>query len=266
MPSGITCERLIPPLSHGKLRTLHVRRSSPTLQPFLFGNYFCADELVRPDTPGGAWTEKILHIFDGTDGVGPFARPLRGDDRHLYGTPDSEGGKGSLSVIYSFKGGSDGEIPGGGVVSDRQGRLYGGTANGGNPIFCNSGCGVVFQLTRPSSGSGAWSEETLHEFNGDDGAQAGGLIFGSSGSLYGVTANGGPVSLTCPGDCGSVYQLTPPASPRGKWRQTTLYFFTSAGDGHNPNPGLIRDPGCTVRRYANWRKLDRGWTWRWNCV
>ena len=67
------------------------------------------------------------------------------------------------------------------------------------------------------------------------------MIFGSNGSLYGITANGGPVSLTCPGDCGSVYQLTPPATPRGKWSETTLHFFVDAGDGHNPNPGLIRD-------------------------
>ena len=148
-------------------------------------------------------------------------------------------------MLYSFcslTSCRDGFDPQPGLVFDAVGNLYGTAFAGGNSS-CNNGvgCGVVFQLTPPSSGSGAWSEKTLHEFNGDDGAQAGGLIFGGNGSLYGITANGGPLSLTCPGDCGSVYQLTPPATPRGKWSQTTLHFFVDAGDGHNPNPGLIRD-------------------------
>lgn len=217
-------------------------------------------EMIPPVTNSGTWTEKVLYSFTGgVDGFLAAGGLAQGPDGAFYGTtalggvnglgnvyrlapPVSEGGRWGQSVIYSFTGLSDGELPGGGLVFDRQGRLYGATSNGGNPI-CASGCGTVFQLTPPASGGSTWSEQTLHEFNGDDGEQPlGDLVFGANGVLYGAATNGGPVSLTCPGNCGAVFQLTPPASPQGEWRHTTLYFFTSPGDGHNPGAGLIRDP------------------------
>ena len=217
-------------------------------------------ELIPPVNNKGAWTENVLYAFTGgVDGNTPAGRVVRGPDGALYGTtnlggansmgaiyrlapPAVEGGSWSESVIYSFAGGSDGDLPGAGVLFDRQGRLYGTASFGGSQI-CASGCGTVFQLTPPASETGTWSEKTLHEFNGDDGAQPlGDLTFGPNGLLYGTASSGGPVSLTCPGNCGTVFQLAPPALPQGEWRETTLYFFTTAGDGHGPEAGVIRDP------------------------
>ncbi len=297
-------------------------------------------ELVRPKTPGAAWTEKILYSFGGPDGFLPISGLLRGKNGNLYGTtlgggtylngtvfelihpdedgqgpwrlktlysfsgsdspsggvvrgpggalygtlglggtygfggvyrlasPGSAGGTWSETTIYSLSGLTDGALPNGGVLFDRQGRLYATTASGGNPICVDTtGCGTVFQLTPPPSGLGTWSEQTLYEFTGsDDGAQPNGdLVFGRDGSLYGTNANGGPVSLTCPGDCGSVFRLTPAVSSTGNWTQTTLYFFTTRGDGHNPT--CRRDPRlrrCTVRRNGGCRKPCGGRNWWWN--
>jgi uncharacterized repeat protein (TIGR03803 family) len=190
----------------------------------------------------------------------------RGPDGALYGTtnlggangkgaayrlapPASAGGSWSETVIYSFLGGSDGDLPSGGVLFDRRGRLYGTATSGGNQICVdNGGWGTVLRLIPPPSGSGTWSEQTLCEFSGaDDGAvPQGDLIFGKGGSPYGTTSNCGSVSLTCPGDCGTVFQLTPPASAGGQWTETTLYFFVTAGDGHGPEAGLIRNAGGTL--------------------
>ncbi len=79
-------------------------------------------------------------------------------------------------------------------------------------------------LALPLLSSGA---QTLHSFSGGaDGANpVGGLTAGKNGVLYGTTENGG-VSPTCAG-CGTVFQLTPPASPHGAWTESVIYAFPS---------------------------------------
>ena len=91
-----------------------------------------------------------------------------------------------------------------GVVFDQAGNLYGTTNGGGTGLNCEAaGCGTVYQLT-PSGGG--WSENVLHSFDyNDDGAvPQGGLIFDSSGHLYGDT-------IFSPGNIanGTVFELTP---------------------------------------------------------
>src|SRR5208282_382463 len=83
------------------------------------------------------------------------------------------------SVLYSFKGGSDGGNPYSGLILDQAGNFYGTTYIGGL-----SGFGTVFQLT---CGSGGCTNNVLHDFTngGDGGSPIGGLIF-QSGNLYGV--------------------------------------------------------------------------------
>jgi uncharacterized repeat protein (TIGR03803 family) len=71
-------------------------------------------------------------------------------------------------VIYTFKGGKDGRLPGAGLVFDNSGSLYGTTEGGGKGCSPAAGCGTVFKLT-PRSGGG-WSKSTLHYFSGNDGA------------------------------------------------------------------------------------------------
>jgi uncharacterized repeat protein (TIGR03803 family) len=92
----------------------------------------------------------------------------------------------------------------------KAGNLYGSTTYGGT-IDEN---GVVFQLVRPTTTGGAWTENVLYRFQGgsNDGSFAsGGLIFDGAGNLYGETAFGGGCNN------GTVFQLSPPASQGGAW-------------------------------------------------
>jgi uncharacterized repeat protein (TIGR03803 family) len=57
---------------------------------------------------------------------------------------------GKETVLHAFTGGSDGAFPGGGLVMDTAGNLYGTTEQGGdsNCAFNQiKGCGVVFKIT-----------------------------------------------------------------------------------------------------------------------
>jgi uncharacterized repeat protein (TIGR03803 family) len=72
--------------------------------------------------------------------------------------------------------------------------------------------------------------EDLYEFSGGvDGEQPiGTVIFDSSGSLYGVTSEGGAYSH------GTAYKLNPPSKPGGPWIKEVLYNFTGGADGGIP--------------------------------
>lgn len=173
-------------------------------------------QLAPPASAGGAWTEHVLHNF--------------------------------------HEDGADGGIPLGGVIVDQRGRLYGTTGGGGpgGPV----GCGVVFSLTPPASGSTAWTEQILHAFQcAPDGQEPRGeLIRDPSGNFYGTTDSGG--TGNCFSGCGTVYQLSPPKSPGGSWTETVLYSFLNTPDGVGPYGGLVRDAagnlyGTTYRGGSN---------------
>ncbi len=67
----------------------------------------------------------------------------------------------TLTVLYSFKGGSDGSGLRGGLIADSSGNLYGTTTSGGAPgCFGGIGCGTVFKLTPGGT------ETVLHTFTG----------------------------------------------------------------------------------------------------
>jgi uncharacterized repeat protein (TIGR03803 family) len=103
------------------------------------------------------------------------------------------------TVVYNIAGGADGDGPGGGVVMDKAGNLYGTTVAGGDP---NCDCGVVYKL-EPQAG-GKWKYTVLHSFAGYDGAQpAANVILDSKGNLYGTTITGGA------GGAGVAFELIP---------------------------------------------------------
>lgn len=125
----------------------------------------------------------------------------------------------TLTTLYTFQGGMDGQGPSGRLVSDEAGNLYGTTSMGGA-----YGNGTVFEL------SSTGSEKVLYSFQGGtDGARPNaGLARDSSGNLYGTTINGGIR------DRGTVFKVTPDGV------ETVLYRFRQP-DGVIPYVGLVMD-------------------------
>jgi uncharacterized repeat protein (TIGR03803 family) len=126
-----------------------------------------------------------------------------------------------------------GSEPESGLIEDAKGNLYGTTLSGGA-----NGFGTAFELT-PGPG-GAWTEKVLHSFGatGTDGIfpQAG-LIFDTTGNLYGTTAQGGDGSF---GLGGTVFELTP--APGGVWTEKVLHSFgATSTDGYLLFGSLIFD-------------------------
>ncbi|MGO4883215.1 MAG: choice-of-anchor tandem repeat GloVer-containing protein [Bryobacteraceae bacterium] len=164
---------------------------------------------------------------------------------HLTGTVPLLGGNGAfvatiaqiasntLTTLYSFSGGSDGANPNSSPVAlGSGGVLYGTTTGGGT-----AGLGTVFSLTPPAAAGGAWTEAVLYSFQGapsDGGNPDSGVAIGENGVLYGTTHYGGPENY------GTVFSLTPPASPGGAWTKATVYNFQGgANDGSFPYASVV---------------------------
>jgi uncharacterized repeat protein (TIGR03803 family) len=153
-----------------------------------------------------AGVEKVLYSFmGGTDGANPFAGVIADAEGNLYGTTANGGTAnagvvfkldtaGQETVLYSFTGGPDGGSPGGAVIRDSAGNLYGTTDLGGT-----ANAGVVFKLNPDGR------ETVLHSFTGlaDGGNPVDGLIRDPAGNLYGTAQFGGK------GLGGVVFKLTP---------------------------------------------------------
>jgi uncharacterized repeat protein (TIGR03803 family) len=148
-------------------------------------------------TPDGA--ESVLHAFEGgIDGEYPFGDVILDNAGNLYGTTQFGGSddngtvfkvesNGTESVLYSFKGGTDGFVPATGLIMDKATNLYGTTTEGGSSKCKKHGCGTVFKL------SPGGTETLLTAFTGLNNGYApyGALLFGKSGDLYGTTYEGG---------------------------------------------------------------------------
>jgi len=228
--------------------------------------------VAAPHLAEAQYTETLLYSFTGgTDGYYPSGPLVADAAGNFYGTTQY-GGTGCTStytsgcgevfelsppsngdalwtktVLYSFTGGADGYMPLGGVILDAKGNLYGTTYAGGTASACvyliaPFGCGVVFELSPPASGSGAWTETVLHTFQGlivNDGAgPQTGLVFDSQGNLYGTTYYGGAVgcNFTYLGECGTVFELSPPSSGTGTWSEKVIYLTEN-----NPVSSLVFD-------------------------
>lgn len=141
------------------------------------------------------------------------------------------------SVIYKFKGGSDGAGPSGTLLFDSAGALYGTTVTGGNDQVCNGeGCGTVFKLS-PNQSGGGWTETVLYRFLGSlDVQQPGsGVVFDKVGNLYGAGGGG------CIEECnGTIFKLA--LNDNGTWTESILYTFLGGTDGGFPS-ALVLDSG-----------------------
>jgi uncharacterized repeat protein (TIGR03803 family) len=174
-------------------------------------------------------------FYNGPGSRTPKGNPLSGCGTVFELSP-GPGGTWTETLLYNFQGGPDGGFPLAGLVFDRKGTLYGTTfeGGGGTNVGCgsyfDSGCGIVFSLTR---GSGAtWAENVLYTFQGqsDGGNPTSPLIFDLAGNLYGTTqgAQAGYAGTS------TVFELSP--SSGGSWAENTLYNFPTQGFGGGVGP------------------------------
>jgi len=214
--------------------------------------------------PGTAWTESVLYSFaGGNDGANPDANLIFDKAGNLYGTtfagggsanctgtsagcgtvfqlapPATQGAPWTETVLYSFKGLSEGANPIAGLIMDSKGNLYGTTYYGGGVSCGASTCGTIFELTPPATQGAPWTETVLHVFGkfSDGGHPAAGLTFGLRGALFGTTQGGNNKAKA-----GIVFKLKPPATQGGSWTEGVLYRFTGGSDGSSPSAALIID-------------------------
>jgi len=190
-------------------------------------------------TPAGV--ETVVYTFNGSsDGAYPYAGLINVGGT-LYGTTEYGGGSanctlgcgtvfsvtpgGVETVVYTFKGGSDGSQPYAGLLNVG-GTLYGTTFSGGA-----GGCGTVFKLKH------ATDEKLAYSFKcGSDGANPFAGLLNVGGTLYGTTEYGGG-SAKCQFGCGTVFSVTPAGV------ETVVYAFKGGSDGGWPQAGLINVDG-----------------------
>ncbi len=196
-------------------------------------------ELSPPASLAAAWTETVLWAVDASNvnsGGQPIGKLAMDPAGNIYGIDGFGGGPAFYGVAYELvapkiSGGSwtkrilhyfnfaNGDVdPLAGMLL-RDGVLYGTTLQG-----------PVFQLVRKP---GEWTE-TLLASVGTVGSRAG-LIADSAGNLFGVDSAGGACV------CGTVFELSPPATPSDSWQLSTLYTFTNTADGEYPTSALWRD-------------------------
>jgi uncharacterized repeat protein (TIGR03803 family) len=161
----------------------------------------------------------VLHSFSVNEGCFSAANLLRDIAGNLYGTTWSCGTfgdgtvfkvapSGKTTVLHTFTGGSDGGFPGGPVVQDKAGNLYGSATFGGNltaplcslPETTGPGCGVVFKIDT----TGHYT--VLHAFEGTDGQWVGGVILDAAGNLYGTASDN---DIPTGGEYGTVFKIEP---------------------------------------------------------
>jgi uncharacterized repeat protein (TIGR03803 family) len=195
------------------------------------------------------WRETILHDFGTvpddvvTPDLGLFSAPegFYGADQGGANSTGAiyllaRGANGSAwtqNILYTFqvRGSGDGADPGGELIRDAKGNLYGVTVQGGA-----NNLGAVYEISPPAVQGNPWTETVLYSFNGTDGTlPAGRLLLGTGGKLFGTTNGGGASSA------GTVFKLTPPTVSGNPWTHSILYSFTGGSDGSGPEAGVIAD-------------------------
>jgi uncharacterized repeat protein (TIGR03803 family) len=170
---------------------------------------------------------KVIHSFDGTDGMTPYAPLVQasdgrlygsttGDGQHSYGTLFSISLKGDFTLLHSFS--SDyGEGPGSALIQGSDGNLYGTTSAPGGGIF--------FSLTT----TGQWTALAMFDPDGQSiengSVPSGPLLEGDDGNFYGTAAYGGA------NYDGTIFRITPTGT-------ISVVHTFSGDDGMNPVGGL----------------------------
>lgn len=213
---------------------------------------------LRPAKGGQSWTLDVLYDFqDQGDGWFPEAPVTFGPHGSLFGYPSggsygivfqllppAKGGKSwTYDILYNFTNGADGNLEF--VIAPLvwHGHALYGIASGGSDNCGQSGCGSVFRLTPPKSGTGAWNEKTLFSFNGGStGGQPVSMIASGSGNSFYVATNYGN---------GAVVEIAPDG--QGNWDETVLTTFKGGSDGSHPASLVLAADG-TVYGIAQGRR------------
>lgn len=214
-------------------------------------------ELSPPAVQGDAWTETILYNPDTDEQIASRSPLLLDSEGNLYGEssgypeadglifqlspPSTPGNPWTFNLLFAFpNGGLLGAYPQGGLTWDDEGNLYGVAAYGGTSscTIGGAGCGMVFELLKPSGVGGPWTLEIAYPFtnSNNDGLTPNAVMF-HNGSLYGATAYGGDVD----GD-GTIFKLSPPVAKGDYWTETQLFAFDRNNSyGFRPQEGVILD-------------------------
>ena len=117
----------------------------------------------------------------------------------MYQLSKGVGGKWKERVLYSFKGGKDGNSSISNLVIDKNGRLYGTTSEGG----AGCSCGTIFRVAKDANG--VWKESVAYRFGGvpDAGFAYNGMVADSAGNMFGATVHGGDDNE------GAIYKFVP---------------------------------------------------------
>lgn len=217
----------------------------------------CGTAYKLTPQPDGTWNHTLIYAFGGIEGDIRGTELTFDTEGNLYGFSSvgnanccgvvfrlkpNDDGSWSEEILYTFKGGRDGNFPVGNLVFDQAGNLYGETAQGGE-----KDCGTVFKLT-PDPG-GNWSESVVHSFcasKSDGWAPNGGLTMDADGNLFGVTVWGGGAAMPpCPlqTGCGTVFQFKP--QPDGSWSYKKIHTFLDTPSA-DPSGGLAVDAAGNV--------------------
>jgi uncharacterized repeat protein (TIGR03803 family) len=188
----------------------------------------------------------LYSFTGGNDGANPQAGLVQGGDGYFYGTSYDGGANsagtvfkistnGTLTNLYFFTGGNDGENPQAGLVQGSDGYFYGTTQNGGT----NSD-GTVFKITPDGILTTLYAFGSITNGEGwpQDGANPyAGLVKGSDGNFYGTTEYHGTNDY----NNGTVFEIDTNGA------LTNLYSFgavTNADgsllNGANPYAGLVQ--------------------------
>jgi uncharacterized repeat protein (TIGR03803 family) len=179
-------------------------------------------------------TESILYAFGGSPDAGSpggSSGLMQASDGNFYGMTYGGGSNnlgaifrvapsGAESLVYSFKGDTDGARPLGSLIQGTNGLLYGMTSSGGEGNY-----GVIFSVALDGSG-----EQILYAFTGgsDGGDPLSSLMQASNGNFYGMTNIGGA------NEKGVIFELSSDNSEKVIWS------FGGSGDGELPYGSLIQ--------------------------